>query len=217
MRVQFHADLDEVAATLVWMADAVTVAVQRATTALLSADAVLAEQVLADDANVDALCHRLEHQVGDLLARQAPVAGDLRLAITTLQAASHLERMGDLAVHVAKTAARRAPDTAVAPEVRDIVTGMADCAALIGAKVSTVLRTADTNIAAELASDDDAMDVLHRQLFAVLLDPSWPQGVGPAIDAAQLGRWYERYADHAVNVGHRVIYLVTGEPHPPRA
>jgi phosphate transport system protein len=216
MRAQFHADLENVTGTLVRMADGVTVAMTRATDALLSADATLAQQVLADDAEIDALYRQAEHQVGELLARQAPVAGDLRLIITTLHAAGDLERMGDLAAHVAKIAARRAPDVAVAPEIRDIITNMANCAAGIGTKVSTVLRTANADTAVELAADDDAVDSLNRQLFAVLLDPSWPHGVGPAIDAAQLGRWYERYADHAVNAGQRVIYFVTGEPDLPR-
>jgi phosphate transport system protein len=216
MRAQFHADLENVTGTLVRMADGVTGAMQRATTALLSADATLAQQVLAGDVDIDALYHQAEHQVGELLARQAPVAGDLRLIIATLHAAGDLERMGDLAVHVAKTAARRAPDVAVAPEVRDIITNMASCAAGIGTKVSTVLRTADADSAVQLAADDDAVDTLHRQLFTVLLDPSWPHGVAPAIDAAQLGRWYERYADHAVNAGRRVIYFVSGEPRQPR-
>jgi phosphate transport system protein len=183
--------------------------------ALLSADATLAQQVLAGDADIDALYRHAEHQVGELLARQAPVAGDLRLIITALHIAGDLERMGDLAVHVAKTATRRAPDIAVVPEIRDIITNMADCAARIGAKVSTVLRTADADTAVQLAADDDAVDTLHRQLFTVLLEPSWPHGVGPAIDAAQLGRWYERYADHAVNAGRRVIYFVTGDSQRP--
>ena len=216
MRAQFHADLENVTGTLVRMADGVTVAMQRATGALLAADATLAQQVLTGDADIDALYHQAEHQVGELLARQAPVAGDLRLIIAALHTAGDLERMGDLAVHVAKIAARRAPDVAVAPEIRDLITNMANCAAGIGTKVSTVLRTADAETAAQLVADDDAVDTLHRQLFTVLLDPSWPHGVGPAIDAAQLGRWYERYADHAVNASRRVIYFVTGEPHPPR-
>jgi phosphate transport system protein len=211
MRAQFHADLENITGTLVQMAEGVTAAMQQATTALLAADADLAQQVLAADADIDALYHHTEHEIGELLARQAPVAGDLRLTITALHAAGDLERMGDLAAHVAKTAIRRAPDNAVVPEIRDIISGMADCAARIGTKVSTVLRTADAEIANELAGDDDAVDTLHRQLFTVLLDQSWTHGVGPAIDAAQLGRWYERYADHAVNAGRRVIYFVTGE------
>jgi phosphate transport system protein len=211
MRTRFQADLSQVSEILVKMADGVTVAIQQASTALLSADGDLARRVLSDDTDIDALYRQVENQVGQLLARQAPVAGDLRLMITALRVGGDLERMGDLAAHVAKTAQRRAPATAVVPELRDLITGMAERAAQIATKVSTVLRTADAQTAAELDTDDDAIDALHRQLFAVLLDRSWPHGVGPAIDAAQLGRWYERYADHAVKAGRQVIYLVTGE------
>jgi phosphate transport system protein len=214
MRARFHAELEGVTATLVGMADGVTTAMQRASDALLSADAALAAEVRGDDARIDELYQRVDEQVSELMARQAPVACDLRLTITALNAATDLERMGDLAVHVAKIAERRAPESAVVPEIRDIVGGMADLTTRIGAKVSTVLRTADADTAAELATDDDAVDTLEQELFTVLLDPSWPHGVGPAIDAAQLGRWYERYADHAVNAGRRVIYVVTGESSP---
>lgn len=211
MRARFHADLAQVTEILVEMADGVTTAMRKASTALLSADGDLAGTVLRDDRDIDTSCHRVEDQVGQLLARQAPVAGDLRLAIVALHVGSDLERMGDLAAHVAKIAQRRSPEVAVVPELRGLVTEMADRAALMGAKVSTVLRTADSGAAAEMEGDDDAIDALNRQLFTVILDESWPHGVGPAIDAAQLGRWYERYADHAVKAGRQVIYLVTGE------
>jgi phosphate transport system protein len=211
VRTRFHADMAEVTEVLVEMADGVTAAMRRASTALLSADGELAGMVLQDDRDIDALYHRVEDQVGQLLARQAPVARDLRLTIAALHVGGDLERMGDLAAHVAKTGQRRAPGPAVVPELRELVAGMADRAALMGAKVSAVLRTADAGTAAELETDDDAIDALQRQLFAVVLDSSWPHGVGPAIDAAQLGRWYERYADHAVKAGRQVIYLVTGE------
>jgi phosphate transport system protein len=214
VRTRFQADLAQVTALLVEMADGVTVAMRRASTALLSADGDLAGEVLHDDAAIDALYRQVEEQVGQLLARQAPVAGDLRLAISALHAGGDLERMGDLAAHVAKIAQRRAPEVAVVPELRELISGMADCAAQIGTKVSTVLRTADARAAAELETDDDAVDELQRRLFAVLLERSWPHGVGPAIDAAQLGRWYERYADHAVKAGRQVIYFVTGADRP---
>ena len=213
MRTRFHADLAQVTGILVEMADGVTAAMQRATTALLEADADLAQRVLDDDATIDALYRRVEEQVGELLARQSPVAGDLRLTIAALHVGGDLERMGDLAGHVAKTAQRRAPEVAVVPPLRELVTSMAEHAARIGAKVSTVLRTSDARAAAELSADDDAVDALHRQLFAVILDKSWPYGVAPSIDAVQIGRWYERYADHAVNAGRRVIYLVGGDQH----
>ena len=210
MRAGFHADLENVTGTLVEMADAATDAMRTASRCLLSADCDLADRVIAGDEAINARYRAVEEQIFELLARQSPVAGDLRLVVAALHAAGDLERMGDLAEHVARTARRRFPESALVPEVRDIISGMAECAGRIGDKVGSVLRTSDASVAAELEKDDDAIDALHRQLFAVLLDGSWPHGVAPAIDAAQLGRWYERFADHAVNAGRRVIYFVTG-------
>jgi phosphate transport system protein len=210
VRAGFHADLENVTGTLVEMADAATDAMRTASRCLLSADCDLADRVIAGDEAINARYRAVEDQISQLLARQSPVAGDLRLVVAALHAAGDLERMGDLAEHVARTARRRFPESALVPEVRDIISGMAECSGRIGEKVSTVLRTSDASVAAELENDDDAIDALHRQLFTVLLDRSWPHGVAPAIDAAQLGRWYERFADHAVNAGRRVIYFVTG-------
>lgn len=210
MRAGFHADLERVTATLVEMADASTEAMRVASRCLLDADCDLADRVIADDEAINAKYRAVEEQISELLARQSPVAGDLRLVVAALHAGGDLERMGDLAVHVARTAQRRAPESAVVPEVRDLITGMADCTCRIGEKVSRVLHTADATVAGQLEQDDDAIDTLARQLFSVLLDPAWPHGVAPAIDAAQLARWYERFADHAVNAGRRVIYFVTG-------
>ena len=210
MRAGFHADLERVTATLVEMADGATDAMRKASDCLLSPDADLAQQVIDGDEDINVRYRAVEEHVSELLARQSPVAGDLRLVVAALHAGGDLERMGDLAVHVARTARRRAPESALAPEVRDIITGMAECTCRIGEKVSRVLHTTDATIAAELEKDDDAIDSLARQLFSVLRDPAWPHGVAPAIDAAQLARWYERFADHAVNAGRRVIYFVTG-------
>jgi phosphate transport system protein len=210
VRTQYQVDLARLTALLVTMADRVRIAMRQASAALLAADADLARRVVGDDADVDALDRQVEDQVCQLLVRQAPVAGDLRLVITTLHIARDVERMGDLAVHVAKTALRRAPQPAVAVDLRPIITGMADNAEQIAAKVTTMLQTADAQTAAQLDHDDDAIDSLNQQLFATLLASTWNHGVAPAIDAAQLGRWYERYADHAVNAGRQVLYLATG-------
>jgi phosphate transport system protein len=125
--------------------------------------------------------------------------------------AADLERMGDLADHVAKTALRRHPSPAVPAELRGVFKEMANVADAIAGKVATVLAEPDAALAAELESDDDVMDNLHRQLFKVLLGDDWPYGAETAIDGALLGRFYERFADHAVNSGRRVIYLLTGE------
>jgi phosphate transport system protein len=211
MRDEFRSDLDTVSQLMVEMAEAAREAMSKATKALLTADRAAAETVIARDAEVDRLYRQVEELVSDLLARQAPVASDLRMVITALHVAADLERMGDLADHVAKTALRRHPSPAVPAELRGVFTDMADVADRMANKIAVVLSHPDAELAAELDQDDDAMDDLHRELFAILLSEAWPYGVETGIDGALLGRFYERFADHAVNAGQRVVYLITGE------
>jgi phosphate transport system protein len=212
MRVEFQAELAEVNRLLVAMAEAGRTAMQHATRGLLEADKTEAEQVLALDNEIDAFYREVEEKVYDLLARQAPVASDLRTVITALHVASDLERMGDLAEHIAETAIRRHPAIAVPEELTPVIAEMAQVADRIAAKSAEVLANNDATRAAEMERDDDAMDELHRQLLAFMLGTAWRHGVEAAIDGALLGRYYERYADHAVNAGNQVVYLVTGEP-----
>ncbi len=211
MREEFRADLAQISRTLVMMADAVRTAMRRATGALLKADQTDAEQVVYGDAEIDAFCRIVEDKVYDVVARQAPVASDLRVVLTALHAGADLERMGALAEHVAKTALRRHPASAVPPELTGVVERMGEVADLLAGKITHALTNLDAVAAAQLERDDDAMDDLHRELFQIVLGPDWPHGVEAAVDAALLGRFYERYADHAVNVGKHVVFLVTGE------
>jgi phosphate transport system protein len=211
MRDEFRAELAEVNRLLVEMAQAGRNAMRQATTALLHADRTEAEQVAAGDNEIDALYRRVEDKIYDIIARQAPVAGDLRAVITSLHVASDLERMGDLAEHIAETAARRMPSIAVPEELQPVIREMAEVADSLAAKIADVLSTSDVERAAEMEADDDVMDELHRQLLAFMLGTAWRHGVEAAIDGALLGRFYERYADHAVNAANQIIYLVTGE------
>jgi phosphate transport system protein len=211
MRDEFRADLHIVTQLLVDMAEAVQAAMGLATRALLRADRAAAETVIAQDFEIDALYKQVEERVADLMARQAPVASDLRTLIAALHVSADVERMGDLADHVAKTALRRHPSPAVPAELRGVFAGMADVADRMAAKIADVLAKLDAVGAAQLDADDDAMDELHRELFRLMLSDEWPYGAETAIDGALLGRFYERYADHAVNAGHRVVYMVTGE------
>jgi len=118
--------------------------------------------------------------------------------------------MGDLAVHIAKIARMRYPEPAVPAEVHEIMRQMGEVAQNIVTKAGAVLAGHDIQLAGELERDDDAMDALHKKLFTVLLD-DWKHGVEAAIDVTLLGRFYERYADHAVSLSRRVVQLVTGE------
>jgi phosphate transport system protein len=215
VRDELRADLLEVGRLLVSMAEAVRTAMANATGALLSADRETSEMVVARDVEINNLRRQVEEQVYDTLARQAPVASDLRLVVTGIQIAADLERMGDLAEHVAKTALRRYPASAVPQELRAVIRSMGVVADRMAGKVGLVLTTQDAPLGAELESDDDAMDDLERQLFNILLHRDWPHGAEAAIDGALLGRFYERYADHAVNAGRQVVYLVTGETSEP--
>jgi len=203
MREEYQAELADVNLTLVAMAAGVRAAMRRATDALLTADKTEAEEVLHGDAETNALYRQVEEKVYDLLARQAPVASDLRLVVTALHIAADLERMGDLACHVAKIALLRVPAVAVPEELRPVIKDMAANADRIAGKVTNVLETSDAERAAELEQDDDVIDELQKQLFSLMLGTAWRHGVEPAIDGALLGRWYERFADHAVNAGRR--------------
>ncbi|MEU4242476.1 phosphate signaling complex protein PhoU [Actinoplanes sp. NPDC026619] len=211
MREDFHDELARVNSSLVAMAKAVREAMRQASVALLTGDYPLAQRVAAQDAQVDVLYRLVDERVLQLIARQQPVADDLRSVLTALQAAADLERMGDLAVHIARAALRRHPSIAVSPELVDLFQAMSTVADQLAAKIVVALSDRDEVLAAQLDADDDAMDQLHRRLFQVMLDPEWPLGVEAAVDGALLGRYYERYADHAVNVGRHILFLVIGK------
>lgn len=214
MRETFHGELDTIGRTLVEMNEAVKIAMQDATAALLDCDLTVAEKVISEDLEVDRLRDDLEARAFDLLARQQPVAVDLRTVITSLKAVADLERMGDLALHVAKVARMRYPSCAVPDEVRGTIREMGEVAFSIVTKTGQVLEGQDIALAEQLEREDDAMDTLHRRLFAHLLSEDWEHGIEPAIDITLIGRYYERYADHAVSVARQTIYLVTGEQAP---
>ena len=210
MREQFQEELDGVSATLVQMAGLVRVAMDNATTALLTADLTLAEKVIADDTIIDDMQHELDARTINLIARQSPVASDLRTLVTSLRMSADLERMGDLAHHIAKSARMRYPATAVPPELSLTIEEMGRVCSKIIEKVSTVIENRDTERALEVEKDDDQIDGLHRKIIQTLLDPNWKHGVETAIDMTLLGRYYERCADHAVSIARRVYFLVTG-------
>jgi phosphate transport system protein len=211
MRDAFHDDLDAINQTLVEMSTLVAGAMGRATTALLTGDLEMAEQVIADDDRVDAIQHDLDNKTLEVMARQQPVAGDLRNLVTSLRMSADFERMGDFAHHIARIARMRYPNSAVPAELTLIIQSMGDVAQALINKVTGLLQSRDINVALEVERDDDEMDKLHRKLFEVLLDDSWAHGIETAIDMTLLGRYYERCADHAVSVSRRVYFLVTGE------
>jgi len=211
MRDAYFDQLDTIVDELVTMTHEVREAVTRATQALLTADAEIAEKVISDDAHIDAARERVESRSFELLALQQPVASDLRMLVAALRMVADLERMGDLSVHVAKVARLRVPQLAVPREIVPTIERMAVVAEKMVGTVAGIIAERDVDGARALEEDDEEMDSLRRSSFRLMLDDSWPHGVEPAVDIALLGRYYERIADHAVSLARRVVYLVTGE------
>ena len=211
MRDVYYDQLDAIVDDLVAMTHQVRNAVDQATTALLTADAELAERVISGDADIDHARERIEDRSFELLALQQPVAGDLRMLVAAFRMVGELERMGDLSVHVAKVARLRVPAVAVPTELRPTIQRMAEVAETMVETVAGVIAECDVDAARELEAADEEMDQLRRSSFRLLLGPEWAHGVEPAVDIALLGRYYERIADHAVSLARRVVYLVTGQ------
>jgi phosphate transport system protein len=212
VRDAFMGELEGIGAALIEMTQLVGSAMARATTALLDADLALAESVIEADRAVDKRRDELDEKAVEILIRQQPVVGtDLRIVITSLRMSSDLERMGDLAIHVAKVARMRYPRSAVPPELIGTMLEMGQVAQLIVTKAGSVIASRNVDLALQLEQNDDEMDRLHLRLFRHLLEPGWKHGIECAVDLTLLGRYYERYADHAVSVARRVVYLATGE------
>ncbi|OIK07720.1 phosphate signaling complex protein PhoU [Streptomyces monashensis] len=211
MRVTYHKELDSISDGLVEMARLTGSAIGRATTALLDADVEFAESVISGDERIDQLQRDLEEKAIALLARQQPVATDLRVVVTSLRISADLERSGDLAQHLAKLARMRFPERAVPGDLHRTILEMGQLAQRLMAQAAEVLITKDVDAALKLERDDDRMDELHREVFHHLLDERWKHGVETAVDVTLAGRYYERFADHAVSVARGVVYLVTGE------
>ena len=210
MRTAYHEQLSALTELLGEMCGLSGRAMERATQALLQADLVLAEQVITDHDQITAMSQRAEENAFVILALQAPVAGDLRSIVGSIQIVADIDRMGALALHVAKIARRRHPQHALPEEVNGYFAEMGRVAVELGNSAQEVLLSRDPEKAARIHEEDDAMDDLHRHLFTVLMDRDWKHGVAAAVDVTLLGRFYERFADHAVEVARRVIFQATG-------
>ncbi len=211
MRELYREQLDDVLLDLAQMAQEVSTAVRSATTALLESDLHLAEQVISADEQLDLKQSDIERRAFDLLALQAPVAGELRIIVASLRMVAELERMGDLAAHIAKIARLRYPESAVPETLRPSFVRMGDVAEKMVIAAGQTLHDRNVQSAEELRDRDQEMDELRRTQFRVLLGDDWPYGVEAAVDVALLGRYYERIADHAASMARRIIYVVTGE------
>lgn len=196
---------------LVEMTSLVQIAMSSATEALLSADVHLAEQVISDDTRINEINNSIEENCLDILETAKLTQTDIRMTVASLRMSTTLERMGDLAAHVAKQARLRFPNVSVPEDLADTFAQMGEIANSIVKQTGKVIATGDLQYAADMTKEDSEMDRIHRQLFTLVLDPNWKHGVESAIDVTLLSRYYERFADHGVTIARRVAFVVTGE------
>jgi phosphate transport system protein len=210
MRTAFHEQLEALSTGIADICGLTGQAMQDATHALLNADLALAEDVIDRHNEIAYRCTRLEADVFRVLALQAPVAGDLRAVVAALQDVADAQRMDALAVHVAKISRLRHPEAAVPDEVSGYFAEMGRIAVRLGDDTKDAVLSHDPHKAAQLSIDDQAMDNIHRQMFTIVSDHDWPHGTAAAVDVTLLSRYYERFADHAVEIARRLIYQTTG-------
>ena len=211
MRELFQQELKELQDDLVEIAELVHKAMADAVTAFNKSDVELAESVIARDDHIDIAVKELDEQAIAILARQSPVAGDLRLVVSALRISSSLERMGDMAEHLAQLARYRFPDKVVPKSVRPIFKDMGKLDVEMAAMLVELLKTNDLALAEKIRDEDDRVDALHLSVFETVLSEGWSAGVETTIDATLASRYLERFADHAVSISKKVTYLATGE------
>jgi phosphate transport system protein len=212
MREVFHAELDTLIGDLARIARLAGQMMTNASTALQHADLGLAEQVISGGDERKALRDDIRQRCINLLALQAPVATDLRVVVAAMHAVGDLERMGDLAQHIAKIARLKHPTVPIPAEVRPVLARMGLLATRLAEDAAAAIESRDALSGDRLAEADEEVDALRRQIFRILLSEDWSHGVEPAVDAALIGRYYERFADHAVAIARQVGFLVTGQP-----
>lgn len=211
MREVFHQSLEDVQNRLVEIADLVTIAIDRATRAFGTSDVALAEEVIEADAIIDEKAVALDELAIEILARQQPVARDLRIVVTALRVSASLERMGDMAEHIAQLARSRFPERAIPKGLKSTFTRMGELDVEVARKLAELLRTQDLRVAEAIRDADDDIDELHLSVFEKVLGDSWKGEATATVDATLASRYHERFADHAVSVAKKVTYLATGD------
>ena len=211
MREVFQQELREVQGRLVEIAALVADSMSRATTAFNESDISLAEHVIAGDAIVDDAARMLDELAIDILARQQPVARDLRIVVSALRISASLERMGDMAGHIAQLARYRFPDKVVPKTLRSTFRDLGRLDTEIARRLVALLETQDVSIAEEIRDLDDEVDALHLSVFDKVLGETWKGAAVDTVDATLASRYHERFADHAVSIAKKVQYLSTGE------
>jgi phosphate transport system protein len=211
MREVFQQELREVQERLVEISTLVAISIENATRAFNESNVSLAETVIADDDKIDALTVNLDELAINILARQQPVARDLRIVVSALRISASLERMGDMSEHIAQLARYRFPEKVVPKTLRGTFAEMGRLDVEVARKLTELLKTEDVRLAEEIRSDDDKIDDLHLSVFDKVLGETWKGGAEDTVDATLASRYHERFADHAVSIAKKVQYLATGD------
>ncbi|SMF25944.1 phosphate transport system protein [Kocuria indica] len=211
VRKVFQAELHQVGEELIQIATLVQQALGSARTAFLDADIQVAEEVISNDARIDFLQNDLDERSIDILALQSPVASDLRMIVGALRMSASLERMGDLARHLAQLARLRFPEPVLPEAMRGHFEEMFDIDARLVERVISVLEDRDISEADQIFALKSELNLKHQQVFEMLADPNWDSSVPTAVDVTLASRYLERIGDHGVSVARKVSYLVTGD------
>ena len=211
MRAVFQQELQEVQERLVEIASLVEASIENATRAFNESNVALADTVIADDDKIDELTISLDELAINILARQQPVARDLRILVSALRSSASLERMGDMSEHIAQLARYRFPEKVVPKTLRSTFAEMGRLDVEVAKKLTRLLQTEDVRLAEEIRNDDDRIDELHLSVFEKVLGDSWKGGAEDTVDSTLASRYHERFADHAVSIAKKVQYLATGD------
>lgn len=210
VRKLFQADLINLGEQLIQITSLVHTAMQKAYTAFDTTDLQLAEEVIAADAEIDRLQVELDEKAIELLALQGPVASDLRMIVGALRMSTSLERMGDLARHIAQLARMRYPDRVAPENLHPVFDKMAKLCTQISERLITLLETRELHLIAEIHALNEQLDDLHASVFTIVAGADWDASAVTTVDSTLVSRFFERFGDHGVSVANKVDYLVTG-------
>jgi len=211
MREVFHQSLEDVQGRLVEIAELVTVAIEKATRAFGTSDVGLAEEVIEADQIIDDKAIELDELAIQILARQQPVARDLRIVVAALRVSASLERMGDIAEHIAQLTRMRFPERAIPRGLKNTFTKMGELDVQVARLLTELLRTEDLSLTEQIRIAEDKLDDLHISVFEKVLSDNWQGEAAATVDATLASRYHERFADHAESVAKKVLYLATGD------
>lgn len=211
MREVFQQELHEVQDRLVQLGELVAESIRKATRAFIESDVALAEEVIANDDRIDAIAVGLDEHAIAILARQQPVARDLRIVVSALRISASLERMGDMSTHISQLTRFRFPDKVIGKSLRPTFIRMGELDVEMADMLVDLLRTEDNDLAMRIRDADDEVDELHAKVFDTVLGQKWKGEATATVDATLASRYHERFADHAVAIAKKVQYLATGD------